>query len=381
MIMMKLFKRSIALALAVVNIAVLAACSKQSANLDDYDNLEDYVTVGDYIGVTIPRSVVTVDDDMVQNEVNIWLKQFATTRALTEDDETANLDTVRIQFDGYIDGEYDGWEDGEHFTSTEGNPSSVEIGSGGMIPGFESNLIGHKIGEEFEFDIVFPDGYKNNPALSNVNTRFVVKIESGTRPEMPEYTDALVAEKTEYSTIAEYEESIRTKLREEADEKQLQEEVTAVWTQVMENSKLIKYPEAVVDARFNATIEQAKSYAESYDMTLEEYCKANNSTLDEFEAGVRAQCQTLVYEEMILRVIIDKEGITITDAEYEEGREQYAKDNGFADGAALEQYYDKNNIEGKSGREYITQSLVWDKTLLYLVEKAYVTDAETSAAQ
>ena len=367
---MKLIKRFTALTLAVIMMSMCAACSKASENLDDYDNLEDYVNVGEYIGVSISRSVVTVDDDMVKNEVTKWLEQFASTRALTEDDETANLDTLSIEFDGYIDGNFDGWDDGEHFTSTEGNPSSVKIGEGGMIPGFESALIGHKVGEEFEFTIKFPSGYKNNPALSDVDTRFVIKINSGTRPVMPEYTDAFVAEKTAYSTIAEYEESIRKRLREEADEKQLTEEVTAVWLKIMDGSELIKYPDAVVNARYNATIEQAKAFAESYNLTLEEYCKANNSTLDEFEAGIMAQSRTLVYEEMVLRVIIDRENITITDAEYEEGRERYARDNGFTDGAALEQYY---------GKEEVMQSLLWDKTLLYLVERAFVTDSADSA--
>ena len=35
----------------------------------------------------------------------------------------------------------------------------LQIGSGMFIPGFEEQLTGKKLGDEFDFDITFPEDY------------------------------------------------------------------------------------------------------------------------------------------------------------------------------------------------------------------------------
>lgn len=359
-------RRPIAALLALLSLTLtftLSACSEKSANLDDYD-LEKYITVGTYRGVKIPNTVITVSDDDVKAAVDDWLDGFAETVTLSESDVIQQGDTVRITYYGYIKGEYDGWEDGEEFTKkTDGY--DLKIGSGKFIPGFEDALIGYHPGEEYEFDITFPKDYKNNEKLRDVLTTFKGKIESAKRNVKPEYTESLVVEKTEYKSIEEFEEHIRADLRAEADEKELLAEVSAVWEKVLKESEVIKYPEAVVEAQVAEAKKTYTQYASSMNMTLEDLVKANNMTMASFEASLEPQCKQLVFEEMVLKVIIKREEITISDAEYTEGLAKYAKDNGFKTAKDCEDYY---------GEETVRESLLWDKVLLFLVEKAEITD-------
>ena len=64
-------------------------------------------------------------------------------------------DTIDLDYDGYIDGQ--AFDAG----TTNGYGIKLTIGSGDYIPGFEEQIIGHKVGEPFEITVTFPDYYTN----------------------------------------------------------------------------------------------------------------------------------------------------------------------------------------------------------------------------
>ena len=92
-------------------------------------------------------------------------------------------------------------------------------------------------------------------------------------------------------------------------------------------------------------------------------------TLDDFDKALDEECRKLVFEKMVLKLICDKESITISDKEYADGLAKYAADNGFSTPKECEDYY---------GEDAVRQSLIWDKALLYLVDKAELTDVTTA---
>ncbi len=364
---MKIFNRAALAAILAAAALFLGSCSEESADLADYD-LDDYVTLCEYKGVEIPRTVITVDDDSVRDRVDDLLDQYAETVDLTAADPIALKDTVYITYEGFIKGEYEGWTDNEKFTEyTNESGYKLVIGSNSFIPGFEDALIGYHVGDTVEFDITFPNTYKN-VKLRGVLTHFNVTIRSGKRGIQPEYTDAFVAEKTDYETIADYEAYLRGVLREEADKQELLAELSAVWQYVISNSKAIKYPEAVVAKQIEASKASITSY---YGMTLEEYAEQSGMTMAALETKIEKQSREYVFEQMVLNLIIEREEITISDKEYTDGLAKYAEENGFKDSKTCEEYY---------GEGTIRQSLIWDKVLMFLVEKAEIKDMETATS-
>lgn len=70
--------------------------------------------------------------------------------------EAKNGDTVNIDFTGKVDGKaFDGG-------STDGAGYDLELGSGAFIDGFESGIVGHKVGETFDLNLRFPDKYHDS---------------------------------------------------------------------------------------------------------------------------------------------------------------------------------------------------------------------------
>lgn len=100
---------------------------------------------------TIERHVAEVTDADVDNIIEIFRKQQG---SLAEVDRAAaEGDTVVI--------DYLGKKEGEPFEGGAANDSTLELGSGRMIPGFEDGIVGMSAGDEKTLELNFPDDYHN----------------------------------------------------------------------------------------------------------------------------------------------------------------------------------------------------------------------------
>lgn len=131
----------------------------------------DYVTLPeDYAALSIPADSVAPSEDDVTNAVNTVVGQY-TTAALG--------DTVNIDYVGTVDG--------VAFTGgdTHGAGYDLTLGSGKFIDGFEDQIVGHKVGETFDVNVTFPEGYNdttdaagNTIVLSGADAVFSVTLNS-----------------------------------------------------------------------------------------------------------------------------------------------------------------------------------------------------------
>ena len=115
---------------------------------------------------------LTVDPD--ETTVEEQLKQLASSTKKWSDapkkHAAANGDQVVIDFVGTVDG--------EEFEGGSGEDMPVELGSGGLIPGFEEQLVGARAGDSREVKVTFPADYpaeklKGKPASFAVTVKAV----------------------------------------------------------------------------------------------------------------------------------------------------------------------------------------------------------------
>jgi trigger factor len=115
---------------------------------------------------------LTVEPD--EKAVDEQLKQLASSTKKWSDapkkHAAANGDQVVMDFVGTVDG--------EPFEGGSGQDMPIELGSGGLIPGFEEQLTGAKVGDEREVKVTFPQDYpvenlKNKPASFAVTVKAV----------------------------------------------------------------------------------------------------------------------------------------------------------------------------------------------------------------
>ena len=128
-------------------------------------------------GLKLERLTVETDE----KAVNEQLKQLAASQARFEDakkgHKAAKGDQVVIDFAGKVDG--------VAFEGGTGEGMAVVLGSGQLIPGFEDQMIGLKVGDEKQLNVTFPDDYgaenlKGQPATFDIKVS-AVKVPGETK--------------------------------------------------------------------------------------------------------------------------------------------------------------------------------------------------------
>ena len=162
------------------------------------------------------------------------------------DRPAAKGDTAKIDFKGYLDGkEFEGG-------SSEGH--DLKLGSGTFIPGFEDQVIGHNIDDEFDVNVTFPEDYTAKE-LAGKPVVFKCKLHGLMVKELPELDDEFAKDVSEYDTLEEYKNSLRDKLTERAAEKDRADFEDNVVNAVVANAT-VDIPDAMVESEIDGTVQR-----------------------------------------------------------------------------------------------------------------------------
>jgi trigger factor len=102
-------------------------------------------------GLTLERLTVEPSEEEVDTQLDRLASQQKSFEDAAEDHAAATGDQVEMDFAGSVDG--------VPFEGGTGEGMTIEIGSGRLIPGFEDQLVGIKVGESRTLDVTFPDDY------------------------------------------------------------------------------------------------------------------------------------------------------------------------------------------------------------------------------
>ena len=104
-------------------------------------------------------------------------------------------------------------------------------------------------------------------------------------------------------------------------------------------NELIKYPEKEVKAQFKEVKNLYKDEAKANDMKWADYLKDElGITEEQFDTDAEDYAKELVKQEMIIYAIAEKEGLSVTEEEYDEYLQTMLANSGFASEDAFETY-------------------------------------------
>ena len=345
-------------AIVLVSTMMLGMTGCGSSKANAYDK---YVTLGDYKGIEYTKTVQEVTEDDIQKELDSFVqglveKEEVTDRAI-EDGDIVNIDYV-------------GTMDGEEFERGSDTGHDLTIGSKSFIDGFEDGLIGHNIGEEVSLDLQFPDPYENNPDFAGKDVNFKITINSISVEKIPELTDQLVKDNTDYDTISAYKDSIRKEIEEQNESNAERQAESDIFNKIVENCTVSGYDEeevkTLVDKEFNSFKETAETY-ESYGYSYEDIISMNGyESEDELKEGITEYVKNYLEQKMILFCIADKEGIEVTSEETDKMVQEYMDQYGIETKEEVYDYY---------GDDYFEISILSEKVMDFLKENAKLVDS------
>ena len=158
------------------------------------------VEIGDYKSLELKKPIAEVTDEDVDAELATMQERGA---RFVEVEREAKLDDLTvIDFEGFVDD--------VAFEGGKGEGYELTLGSGQFIPGFEDQIVGHKVGEEFDVNVKFPEDYVEE--LAAKDAVFKVKLNAIKEKQLPELDDDFAMDVSEYDTLAEYKEHIKEDL-------------------------------------------------------------------------------------------------------------------------------------------------------------------------
>ncbi len=316
------------------------------------------VKIDGYKGLKIEKAVKTITDAEVDAEVDRVRNQNARIIDVT-DRAVANGDTVVFDFEGFCDG--------VAFDGGKAEKFSLEIGSGRFIPGFEDQIVGKNIDEEFDVNVTFPEDY-NAENLAGKPAVFKCKLHEIKGKELAELDDEFAKDVSEFDTLAEYKADIKAKLEESAKKQadgMLDNTISEKLAEILE----AEIPAAMFEHRMADMLREWEYRNRYTGITLQDYLKYTGLTVDQFKENFRTPAEIQVKLRLALEKIAELENIEVTDAALEE---QYQK-------LADEYKMDLDKVKAVIAAESLTADIKAEKAFDLVKESAEITEVEAKA--
>lgn len=277
------------------------------------------VTIGEYKGVKAPKKVKEITEDDIGEAIQQIKQRNA--RIVSVDDRPCELrDEVIIDFKGFIDGE--AFEGG----SAEGFP--LKLGSGQFIPGFEDQICGHSIDDEFEINVKFPEDYQMEE-YAGKDAVFKVKLNGINATEYPEFDDELIKDTTEFDTVDEWKDDIKTKLEEAAASRAENEFENYIIQHIIDTTEGV-IPKCMFDQRVNGLIQNFANGLKKQGMSIDIYLQYTGMDMDSFRETFQERAENEVKLRLALEKIADNENIEPTEEEINDRLQEMADENNMS---------------------------------------------------
>ena len=267
----------------------------------------DYVTLPDnYTALPIKKSDITPSAEDIQAQVDNLLAQYATTQEVTGRAAQSG-DIVNINYAGTVDG--------VAFTGGTATGYDLTLGSGSFIDGFEDQIIGHNVGDTFDVNVTFPDGYDdstdsegNTIVLSGKAAVFSVTLNSISESVTPELTDAWVDANFGTSNDLHTAEAVRTYFSDALYDSNLE---NAIMDSLLDNSKFSELPTQATNYYICMFLNYYSQLCSYYSTDLNTFAQAQGyADADAMLAASDSTITHLAQQDLIYQAIAESQGIT-----------------------------------------------------------------------
>lgn len=213
------------------------------------------IVPGDVAGQAIEKAVLTVGDAEVQQTLEVLRKQRISYEAT--DRPSQKEDRLVIDFTGR--------KGGDEFPGGKATDYTVMVGGGMMLPDFEAQLEGVKVGDIKTFDVAFPADYHATD-LAGQTVQFDLTVKKVEAPRLPELdADFAKALGITDGNLETMHAEVRSNLEREV-KKRLQARVKEQVMEVLLTVNPIDVPAALVEVESQQMAEAAKRDLESRGM-------------------------------------------------------------------------------------------------------------------
>ena len=277
-----------------------------------------------------------------------------------EDRAAQDGDITVIDFEGFVDGvAFDGGK-GENYELT--------LGSGQFIPGFEEQVVGHNIGEEFDVNVKFPTEY--TPELADKDAVFKIKLHEIKVKELPEVDDEFAQDAADCDTVDALKKSIEKEIKEHKEEEN-EREIESQLLQKLSENVIGEIPEVMYDNEVNDQVRNIDYRLSAQGLNLETYLQYTGMTIEQYKESMKDSAIQNVKVRLALQKVAELENLQVTDEELEAEYDKFA----------AQYQMEKEEIKKVVPTEGLRGDLLNEKAIKFVRDNAKVTTARKPRAK
>ena len=317
------------------------------------------IELKEYKELKASKKKVEATEEEINERINALVERNA--RLVSVEDRAAqDGDITVIDFEGFVDGvAFDGGK-GENYELT--------LGSGQFIPGFEEQVVGHSIGEEFDVNVKFPTEY--TPELADKDAVFKIKLHEIKVKELPEVDDEFAQDAADCDTVDALKKSIEKEIKAHKEEEN-EREIESQLLQKLSENVIGEIPEVMYDNEVNDQIRNIDYRLSAQGLNLETYLQYTGMTIEQYKESMKDSAIQNVKVRLALQKVAELESLEVTDEELEA---EYDK---FAAQYAME----KEEIKKVVPVEGLRGDLLNEKAIKFVRDNAKVTTARKPKAK
>lgn len=311
------------------------------------------VEIGQYKGLEAEKQPETATDEDVENELKNM--QERNSRLVTVEDRAAEMgDTCTIDFEGFVDG--------KAFEGGKGEKYPLELGSGSFIPGFEEQIVGKNVGDEFDVNVKFPEEYAAE--LAGKDAVFKVKLHEIKKKELPELDDEF-AKDADFDTLDELKADIRKNISERKAEESKRNYEDQLLEKLVDSLKA-DIPEVMFTEKTDELVRDYANRLQMQGIDLQTYLSYLGQDMDSFRENFKKAAEKQVKTAMALEKVAELESIEVSDEEIDAEVDRLAK-----------QYQmEAEQIKNAVPKEQLSEDLKLKKAIDLIVDSSVEKKAE-----
>ncbi|MGH8900216.1 MAG: trigger factor [Egibacteraceae bacterium] len=258
------------------------------------------IELPDYTTVQVAHPEWEVTDEQIDRELDTLRERFA------------QLETVRRPADSgdFVVFTITGKRGDQVVEEASGEDLLYQIGSGDDDTAIDKALLGTEAGAIVKFhDTLGPD-YPEG--LRGQELSFVAIVKEVKRKKLPDLDDDFAVTASEFDTIEELREDLRTQLQARKREyaaAELRSKVVQAVSDLVE----VPLPESMVDDQLHIALSRVQRQAKEYGLTVEELAERTGTTMPELVERMTAEVRATVKAQLVVDAVGRKAGIEVAD--------------------------------------------------------------------
>ena len=318
---------------------------RPEVSISSYENLH----------VEIPSPEPSEED--IDARIDDTRRQFAD---ISEVDRPAEVgDRVNIDIEGLVNG--------EPLPGLSAQDYLYELGSGGIVPEVDEQLVGCDAGTELSFSAP-------HPVQTELEIDFEITVNSVSELVLPELTDDWVDENTEHDDVA----ALRDATSRQLSLGLIMQANLALRDGVQEQlANLVegRVPDAMVSGLIADRMQELGSGLQQRNMTIEDWLEATGQEPVSFITELRGEAERGVRLDLALRALATAEGLQAADDDIDSELERMAAN----DGRSADQL--REILVDTDGLAHLTSTICKSKALQWAIDASTLVGPEGEAIE